>query len=341
MEFFCKDCEKKLNTERGCKTHNTRMHPGVEFELAKYIVQEGADPVEVVEEVVSPKKPLEPVQTAPTPIPTATPPKKVVRYTEVPEGSVINVTTTPESGLVWRQDIEHPNLEGFAPWVAREVEDADLTVLKRMINNNEWMLICKAPQSFAQFAVLEARVLNGFYKLVSIPKGIAAPIRDDEDFKPSPEMSAVDPEAEARKVALEEIRPKLREYGQATLDRLAAEKNCEKLRSVNYEDILEAVKKYGSETKKDSGDSALYEEGFRFLAFSTKDREITVRDADKIIPWLIANKMSECLSYSLNVEEWEKAIRGGHVPPEVVRQFQHPDIVEGVWKIRIEKDETA
>jgi hypothetical protein len=296
------------------------------------VYEEGSEP-EISEPQVT--EPVKDIKDKPS-----TPPMKPQAfYREIPPGSAISVKTTEETGPVWRLD--------NGVWVSAPAADGVvLNIRHRVLTDGEWLLVGTPDDSITQWCVREQLVLSGHFKLLTIPED--APTRDENASPDVEPLEIEDPDA-AKKALLEATREKLKEYAVKSKEACKATKDFNKLKKVNYDEVLACIQACGllneDEKSKSAESRILYEEGYKFEAYLTNDSKFIDYDVDKIAAWLAMNSQDnpsykKSLYTAVDIEAYKKLVDDGFIPTEVVKQFQDEKTVEGQWKLRVDVDET-
>lgn len=304
------------------------------------------------------KRDLEPKkspQVAQEASPSAAPPTPVAPpenpVSEVPVRSVVELT---DKGRVWRMDMESKEWEQITDGVSFSV-----IVNERADNGGIMFLLCKAPDSQAQWGILESDVLGGNHNLVSRPIAIpqapptvvstpqeqppvvaepepkSVPEEPSEEEKEAGAKAMFDKKVElARKTAYSKA---LHTYVPANEAKLRAASDFDKVDKECRPVIWSYLEDFGEESEEGKRNNVVEDFGYRAILTFTPGKPVVQRDTTAIVNWAMENGHTEILTYGINIDKWDELKEAGVVPSDVVAAVEKVEKTKDIRKLVINR----
>jgi len=354
----CSICKKPFKSVAGLKVHMGKVHKeGIELseEVNDSASPEGSSSEAAPPEISPPEKPEreQPESSAKnlsedspvppvaeglppiTPAPVEVPPK----LTEIPEGSIIELTGT----LYWRD----PATGNWSPQTADNLPPAKV-VQRSVTGDGSVSLLCAVRGGSAIWAVPEKAVLQGSLRVLEVP-GMVPQIAPPPPVIPpaAPQTDPAEEEskrkeaerAKKKEAALRSYEPSIKRFGEAKKAKSAAEKEFKQVSSEERGSIESFVREYGTESEPEKGDFVVQEFGYKAHLIRTPGQPAIKRDTQKIEEFLTNSAedwASNCLRFTLDVEKWEEAKAKKLVPDEFIREVEEIVQNDDTFALRVD-----
>jgi len=235
------------------------------------------------------------------------PPASETRLLSVPLGSVLLL-----NGPAWWQS---PDTKS---WDSSEVSDLTVQVVGKEVPQNDVVLLCRAQNSAALWAILEKSVLDGETKVVKLapvePSMGALGFKPEDgprDFRdPAYDYFGEERVAEEARQRAAQVKEQflkdVREYAEASEAASKAAREFEEIRKTHRESIMNYVREFGSPPENGKSGIVVKEGGYEVHISVTPGPTYTESDETRICQWLSDKEYHTCMKLVLDQEKWER-----------------------------------